>query len=256
LRGREFNCSSSISSHFIRNIALTPTQVAAEAAKLRQIFPEIPSVTIGSQIWSSSNFEAVTTPMGNVIANVTDNTAWSNSQATYDSVYAATVGTDEQKTYAAVKAAAMWSYYNNDASLGAIYGKLYNWFAVKLLQMDIDYYNSANPSTPWGWRVPTQTDFNTLATTIGGASVAGGKMKVAGTNYWNSPNTGADNSSGFSLLGVGNRNVDGVFASLGTVGNAWNIDAGRFFCLYNSSAITIQSNPGNKFGFSLRLIKS
>ena len=35
-------------------------------------------------------------------------------------------------------------------ALGAIYGKLYNWYAVKLLQMDIDYYNAANPTAPWG----------------------------------------------------------------------------------------------------------
>lgn len=139
---------------------------------------------------------------------------WADSQNLYDYIYANTTGTVEQKTYAACKAAAMWCHYNNDATLGATYGKLYNWFAVKLLQMDIDYFNAANPTTPWGWRVPTQADFDTLATTLGGATVAGGKMKLSGTTYWYSPNVGADNASGFSAIGSGRRPSNGVFVDL------------------------------------------
>ena len=109
---------------------------------------------------------------------------WAGSQELYDGIFnqrKALGDTDEQATYAAVKAAAMWCHYNNSVDNGAIHGKLYNWFVVKLLQMDIDYYNAANPSTPWGWRVPTQADFNTLATTLGGTNVAGGKLKKEGT---------------------------------------------------------------------------
>ena len=75
---------------------------------------------------------------------------WSDATNLYDYVYANTSGTDEQKTYAAVKAAAMWCYYNNVTELGAVYGKLYNWYAVRLLQMDIDYYNAANPTIQTG----------------------------------------------------------------------------------------------------------
>jgi uncharacterized protein (TIGR02145 family) len=85
----------------------------------------------------------------------------------YDNTYAATSGTVAQKTTAALRAAAMWSYYNNDGAVGAWAGKLYNWYAVALLQEDIDAYNVANPTTPWGWRVPTSTDFTNLATALG-----------------------------------------------------------------------------------------
>lgn len=47
--------------------ALTAQQVADEAALLRSLYPEIESVVIGTQTWASRNFEAVATPLGNVI---------------------------------------------------------------------------------------------------------------------------------------------------------------------------------------------
>ena len=142
---------------------------------------------------------------------------------------------------------------------GAIYGKLYNWFAVKLLQMDIDYYNANNPTTPFGWRVPTQADFNTLATTLGGASVAGGKMKMTGTTYWNSPNTGADNSSGFSAIGSSRSTNSGTFGSgwpINTITAFWGIDSYYLMLNYNNNALQIGNVDTKGYGYSLRLIKS
>ena len=181
---------------------------------------------------------------------------WSDSQNLYDYVYANTSGTVEQKTYAAVKAAAMWCHYNNDSALGAIYGKLYNWFAVKLLQMDIDYYNAANPTTPWGWRVPTQADFQTLSATLGGDAVSGGKLKKEGTIYWNSPNTGATNESGFSAIGAGLRGIGGDYISLNN--NAFYYKQNQSFFEVVASVYSSNNNisTNSQYGFSLRLIKS
>lgn len=185
---------------------------------------------------------------------------WSGSQELYDGIYAQTAGTVEQKTYAAVKAAAMWCHYNNSVDNGAIYGKLYNWFAVRLLRMDIDYFNAANPTTPWGWRVPTQSDFNTLATTLGGLAVAGGKMKLSGTTYWNSPNVGGTNESGFSAIGSGRR-VDntGSFQLMLGANYSWcDAEASSKPVIYvsaNSLSMEIAYQP-NGYGNSLRLIKS
>lgn len=65
-----------------------------------------------------------------------------------------------------------------------------------------------------GWAVPTDADFTTLATYLGGASVAGGKLKETGTTYWNSPNTGATNEVGFNARGAGLRSVLGVYTYL------------------------------------------
>lgn len=65
---------------------------------------------------------------------------------------------------------------------------------------------------PTGWHVPTNTEWSTLITYLGGLSVAGGKMKEEGTVHWNAINY-ADNSSGFTAFGSGYRGNDnlGVF---------------------------------------------
>lgn len=249
------NSHNCIFSHHIFSKALSASEVAERSAILRSIFPEIPFTRIGDQIWSVRNFEAAVTPQGNLIPEVQSNTTWATSQTLYNNAFDAASGTVEQKTYAGVKAAAMWCHYGNLPEYGAIYGKLYNWFAVKLLQMDIDYYNANNPTTPWGWRVPTQADFNTLATTLGGAAVAGGKMKTVGTAYWNSPNTGATNESGFSAIGVG----------FNSPGSGYMGQFGIFYCQDNHyrailintlSSIQINNGGDNTQGHSLRLIKA
>ncbi len=184
---------------------------------------------------------------------------WAGSQELYDGIYAQTSGTVEQKTYAAVKAAAMWCNYNNDAPTGLIYGKLYNWFAVKLFQMDIDYYNAANPTNPYIWRMPTQAEFQTLSTYLGGAAVSGGHLKEAGLAHWNSPNTGADNSSGFCALGSGYR--ASAFGGLKFESPIANIDiSSNTACLKirldsNNSNITL-TNETKTTGLAIRLIKA
>lgn len=187
---------------------------------------------------------------------------WANSQELYDAVYAATAGTVEQKTYAAVKAAAMWSYYNNDPVTGAVYAKLYNWFAAKLLQMDIDYYNAANPAAPWGWRVPVDADFTAMITALGGANIAGGKMKVTGTGYYSAPNTGADNISGLSILPSGYRAPTGPFNSINTQARVWSLTeivggtAANYYILDNTNTTIVNSGLEKIRGNSIRLIKS
>lgn len=185
---------------------------------------------------------------------------WSDSTSLYNYVYADTSGTAEQKEYAAVKAAAMWCYYNNDPAIGAVYGKLYNWYAARLLQLDIDYYNAANPTTPWGWRVPTSADFTTLSTYLGGDAVAGGKMKKEGLDYWNTPNTGADNSSGFSVIGGGYRAsvaYNCVFAELKSRPIIWTANAYGYSILNASASLSVPIIGGSKeMGNSLRLIKA
>jgi len=62
---------------------------------------------------------------------------------------------------------------------------------------------------PTGWHIPKQAEWDALATELGGRPVAGGKMKTTGIIDWDTPNTGATNSSGFSAFpwgGLGFRN--------------------------------------------------
>jgi uncharacterized protein (TIGR02145 family) len=137
------------------------------------------TVLIGTQCWTKENLKTSRYRNGGLIPNVTDGTAWINL----------TTGA--------------WSYYNNDVSNNAIYGKLYNW-----------YTTLGDTLCPTGWGVPTDAEWTTLTTYLGGESVAGGKMKSVGTAYWISPNTGATNESVFSALPGGYRYFVGSFYNI------------------------------------------
>ena len=147
----------------------------------------------------------------------------------------------------ALQSAAMWCYYNNNPLNGAVYGKLYNWYAAQAI--------AANP--PAGWRVPTEADWTELATYLGGASVAGGKMKKEGELYF-SPNTGATNESGFTGLGGGYRAEDnGLFYSY-TVEGRFTVTNKRGAILRRDLInlnIEIPSPAGGR-GQSLRLLRN
>ncbi|NCA78412.1 MAG: hypothetical protein EOM90_18940 [Alphaproteobacteria bacterium] len=87
--------------------------------------------------------------------------------------------------------------YDNDTSNCNTYGRLYDW-------------QTALGACPSGWHLPSDAEWTALTTFLGGESVAGGKMKEAGTTHWASPNTGATNSSGFTALPGGNRFGSGL----------------------------------------------
>lgn len=172
---------------------------------------------------------------------------WSQAQALYDGVYAQTTGTAAVKDLAATKAASMWCYYNNDALNGAIYGKLYNWWAVKLISL----------YPPKGWRVPSSADFTQLVNYNGGLTISGGKFKQAGLTYWTTPNTGATNESGFTLLPSGQRQSDGVFGNINLQSRYWSSDAYRFIVEYNSIITYLADYSANKgYGFAIRLLRN
>jgi uncharacterized protein (TIGR02145 family) len=90
------------------------------------------------------------------------------------------------------------------------YGYLYNWYAAKGIYT-IGTITSTDTLNicPSGWHVPTDAEWTTLTTELGGESVAGGKMKSIGTAYWTSQSAGTDNSSGFYALPGGFREYGG-----------------------------------------------
>lgn len=88
-----------------------------------------------------------------------------------------------------------YCWYNDSASYrNTQIGALYNWFSV-----------NSGYICPTGWHVPTDAEWNTLITYLGGESVAGGKLKETGSSQWQSPNFGATNQSGFKALPSGLR---------------------------------------------------
>lgn len=102
-----------------------------------------------------------------------------------------------------------WSYYNNNSANDAIYGKLYNWYAV-----------NTGTLCPSGWHIPTEAEWTILTDYLGGVEVAGGKMKSI--IDWETPNVGATNESGFTGLPGGIRTIYGEFDGLGVSAGWWS----------------------------------
>jgi len=140
--------------------------------------------------------------------------------------------------------------YPNDSSVNkAVYGNLYTW----PITQDI------RGITPSGYRIPTSSDFNTLVTYLGGSGVAGGHLKEAGLSHWTTPNTGADNTSGFTALPAGwLSTAPGLFLTYGLFWTSTSYDslnAYRMYVEYNSAVATV--NAGGKGVFqSIRCIKN
>ena len=142
-------------------------------------------------------------------------------------------------------------YYNNDSLTNySIYGALYNWKATQ-----------GDSLCPIGWHVPTDAEWTTLTTYLGGPSVAGGKIKATGTTYWNSPNTDATNETGFSGLPGGYRLIDGSFNEIKVYAVFWSAteDASNSAwnrILYYGNGGVFRGTASESVGASVRCLKN
>ena len=182
------------------------------------------TVTIGTQVWMKENLKVSKYRNGDAIPTDLDTAAWSTTSS------------------------GAYAIYNNDAANNIIYGKLYNWYAVA---------DSRN-LCPVGWHVPSDGEWTILENFLGGASIAGGKMKAV-SNLWLSPNTGATNESGFSGLPSGYRYTNGSYYGVGFGGwwsstessssEAWyrNLDYG--------SGVSGRNFNYKQYGFSVRCLR-
>ena len=188
------------------------------------------TVYIGTQQWMAENLKVTKYSDGTAIPNVTDNTEWENN----------TTGA--------------WAYCKNDAANNAKYGKLYNWYAVSKTS------NGNKNVCPTGWHVPTDAEWTVLTEYLGGESVAGGKMKEAGTTNWDSPNTDATNTSLFTGLPGGYRSGDGSYYNIGYSGSWWsstegNTDDAWYRVLGSSDGGAGRSFYSKKSGSSVRCLR-
>ena len=184
------------------------------------------SIKIGTQKWRIKNLDVSHYRNGDSIPEVKDAATW------------ATLTTGA------------WCYYNNDPANGAIYGKLYNWYAV----------NDPRGLAPSGWHIPSDAEWTALTASLGGISTAGGKMKETGTTHWLTPNADATNSSGFTALPGGYRNDFGKFSFIGSISHfASSTASGTTYAWYRnlgSSDGSVYRATGNVVeGFSVRCIK-
>jgi uncharacterized protein (TIGR02145 family) len=147
--------------------------------------------------------------------------------------------------------------YDNDPANCDIYGGLYQWDEMM-------FYTTA-PGTQGicpegGWYLPTDEDWTTLTTFLGGESVAGNELRETGTTHWAAPNTGATNSSGFTALPGGYRNGSGFFWELTYDGRWWTSTEWStslpWYRMLSYAYPDVYRNNFNKItGFSVRCIK-
>jgi uncharacterized protein (TIGR02145 family) len=186
------------------------------------------SVTIGTQVWMVENLKTTRYRNGDLIGTTTPATLDISAEAT--------------PKY-------QWAYDGNESNV-ATYGRLYTWYAV----------TDIRGVCPTGWHLPIDAEWNTLTTSQGGESVAGGKLKETGTTHWSAPNTLATNEAGFSALPGGHRLFDGSFYLVGYSGYWWNsteysTSSALYRYMYYSVSNVYSENTYKNYGLSVRCLK-
>ena len=121
----------------------------------------------------------------------------------------------------------------------ATYGALYN-------------HEAALTACPNGWHLPTDAEYTTLSTTLGGS--AGTKLKATST-VWDGTNT-----FGFTAKPAGYRLIDGSFYGLGDDASFWSasLSAPNAWYRYLGSGTPFISRltDDRGYGFSVRCLKN
>jgi uncharacterized protein (TIGR02145 family) len=194
-------------------------------------------VEIGGQCWFADNLATDQYRNGDLISTGLDNTTWSSTTS------------------------GAYAIYNNDPANDVTYGKLYNWYTT------VD----TRGLCPTGWHVPTNCEWMYLEGSLGmtvqqqelanawRGTIEGGFLKA--TTNWNSPNAGATNSSGFTALPAGYRNIDGAYDLIGFYCICWSITGltssaakSRTLNCYNSGVYT-GNFSSKQNGISVRCVR-
>ena len=187
----------------------------------------IPTIPIGSLQWTNQNLNVGKYRNGDAIPRVEDDAAW-----------------------AGLTSGAYCYYMHDSATYAAVYGKLYNWYAV----------NDSRGLAPTGFHVATDANWASLETALGGAANAGGEIKETGILHWFTPNTGAANSVGFNALPGGIRYDDGSFDNITKAGYWWTsseviADNPYYRYVYFDNKELFSDFYFRTIGFSVRCVK-
>ena len=218
---------------------------------------EYGTVEIGEQLWMKQNLKTTRYRNGDAIPTGLNNDEWSTT------------------AYGA------YSVYDDDPANAEVYGNLYNWYAV----------DDNRHICPENWQVPSDNEFIELEVYLGmneedassfgwRGTDEGGKIKQTGIEYWDSPNVGATNESGFTALPGGYRS--GYPSSSNDIPNPGSVNIGEsaffwtssigaydcyssgleFSCIdyrqlnNNNSDIYRMNNENKNYGYSVRCIKN
>jgi uncharacterized protein (TIGR02145 family)/prepilin-type N-terminal cleavage/methylation domain-containing protein len=199
-----------------------------------------PTVEIGSQCWMAANLNTGTIING-------------SSEQTDD-------GTIDKYCY------------NDNESNCDTYGGLYQWDEA----MQYSTTEGVQGICPTGWHIPTDNEWHTLEDylTADGNTCdpnrevawdcdpAGGKLKVAGTIYWDTETCGSAscNSSGFTAISSGRRGTTISFSMLGSRAYWWSSSPGVSGealrrVLRDVESEIYRNDRDIDYGFSVRCIK-
>ncbi|MFZ4377910.1 MAG: fibrobacter succinogenes major paralogous domain-containing protein [Saprospiraceae bacterium] len=225
---------SSLDSFITSKVCLTPTISDIDGNVYN-------TIAIGNQCWTKENLRVTKYNDGTLIP--LDNSG-------------GTSGSSTGQTWGSRTAGARTIYAHSQANLSS-YGYLYNWYAAKGIATS--GYTSYKNLCPTGWHVPSDGEWTTLTTHLGGENVAGGKMKSTGTTLWRSPNSGATNESGFSGLPGGFRIGDGSFGVIRIFAFFWSASEDFFDAwiryLASNDGDVIRSYDLKSVGASVRCLR-
>lgn len=179
------------------------------------------SVAIGSQCWMTDNLN-----IGTMIEGV------------YDQTDNATI-----EKYC----------YSNEEDSCDIHGGLYQWDEM----MQYENFAGAQGLCPEGWRLPSEAEWDTLSTELGGDAVSG--VKIKSTSGWYAGGNG-NNLSGFDAFPIGFRDTDGTFVDYSEFAVFWtstqNSSTTALTRYLSHDSDALQNNSSwRTYGLSVRCIK-
>lgn len=187
------------------------------------------TMTIGSQTWMAENMKTTKYLNGDLIGTTSSPALDITSEST--------------PRY-------QWIYAGDQTNL-ATYGRLYSWYVI----MD------SRKICPTGWHVPSDPEWQALFAFLGGEGSAGDKLKEIGIVHWQSPNTGANNETGFGALPSGYRSIDGTFGEIHQYSPWWSAtevsltDAMFWTAGYQDEGV-FSGHYSKGYGYTVRCLKN
>ena len=186
-------------------------------------------VTIGTQVWMKENLKVTSYSNGDIINTTSPDTLNISSE---------------------IAPKYQWVYNDIDSSV-IVYGRLYTWYAV----------SDSRNLCPFGWHVPTDSEWSILTEYLLGEGVAGDKIKETGTAHWMGLNTSATNETSFTGRPGGFRFINNIFYLMGQYGCWWSAsecNAGSAFYryLYCNYSYFYRCYNGKSLGYSVRCLQN
>jgi len=149
--------------------------------------------------------------------------------------------------------------YQDLAGTASVYGRLYD-------------FAGATTACPSGWHLPSDLEWRQLEVFLGMDGTTsleqwyrglneGGMLKETGTVYWEAPNAGATNITGFNARPGGYRTPGGVYGGVNTHAGFWTATGNTgglamYRTLHKDKAQIGRDWYEKGYGFSVRCIKN